>query len=231
MQPWKRYRVRPGGPLRLADVDPASRDELARSDKAARSALADLQQRLDRLQGLLYAGRRHRLLLVLQGMDTAGKDATIRRVFEGMNPQGVRVTSFGVPTPEERAHDFLWRVHPHAPRAGEIAIFNRSHYEDVLAPRVHGEITDAEVRRRLRSIRAFERLLVEAGTTVLKVYLHIDREEQSRRLEARLDDPAKHWKLSVSDLVERARWREYRRAYETAIATTRMPNQISQRSA
>ncbi len=220
MHPWKRYRVRPGSPVRLAGGDPAYRDELARTDKAAKGTLADLQPQLGRLQERLYAGRQHRLLLVLQGMDTAGKDATIRRVFEGMNPQGVRVTSFGVPTSEELAHDFLWRVHPHAPRAGEIAIFNRSHYEDVLSPRVHGAISEAEVRRRLRAIRGFERLLVDTGASVLKFYLDIDREEQTRRLQARLSDPAKHWKLSVSDLAERAYWPQYRRAYETAIEAT-----------
>jgi PPK2 family polyphosphate:nucleotide phosphotransferase len=220
MHPYKRYRVRPASRVRLDAWDPALRDPLAPNDKAARAALGDLQEKLGHLQGRLYAERKHRLLLVLQGMDTAGKDATIRRAFEGMNPQGVRVASFGVPTADERAHDFLWRIHPHAPRAGEIAIFNRSHYEDVLAPRVHGEITGAEVERRLRAIRGFERMLAGAGTTVLKCYLHIDRNEQTRRLEARLDDPAKHWKLSVNDLAERAYWAQYRRAYETAIGAT-----------
>jgi PPK2 family polyphosphate:nucleotide phosphotransferase len=220
VSPWKRYRVRPGEKVRLSRWDPAVRDGRARTDVAAKSHLRELAEKIDRLQALLYAERRRRLLVVLQGMDTAGKDATIRRVFEGVNPLGVRVAQFGVPTAEELAHDFLWRVHPHVPKAGEIAVFNRSHYEDVLSPRVHGTISEADVARRLRAIRDFERLLVGEGTTVLKFYLHIDRAEQARRLRARLDDPTKHWKFSVQDLAERPYWREYTRAYEELLSTT-----------
>ena len=220
MHPWKRFRVRPGRKVRLVGWDPDERDEAARTDREAKETLDELRPRLGQLQGLLYAEHRHRVLLVLQGMDTAGKDATIRRVFEGVNPQGVRVARFGIPTPEELAHDFLWRVHPHVPRAGEIAIFNRSHYEDVLRPKIHRQISDAEAEVRLRAIRDFERFLVSEGTTVLKFYLHIDRAEQARRLQARIDDPTKRWKFSVHDLAERPLWRKYDRAYEALIERT-----------
>jgi len=220
MHPWKRFRLRPGEEVRLTRWDPAERIPEARTDRGAKATLRDLLPRLDRLQGLLYAERRHRVLVVLQGMDTAGKDATIRRVFQGVNPQGVRVARFGPPTVEELEHDFLWRVHPHVPRSGEIAIFNRSHYEDVLWPRVHREISEEEVERRLGAIRDFERLLVSEGTTVLKFYLHLDRAEQRRRLEARLSDPTKRWKFSIHDLAERPLWPKYLRAYEELLERT-----------
>jgi len=220
MHPWKRFRVRAGDRVRLARWDPDERDDAAATDKQAKATLEELLPKIDRLQGLLSAERQHRVLLVLQGMDTAGKDATIRRVFQGVNPQGVRVARFGVPTPEERAHDFLWRVHPQVPRLGEISIFNRSHYEDVLAPRVHGEIAGREVDLRLRAIRDFERYLVAEGTTLLKFYLHIDRAEQARRLQARVDDPTKQWKFSVHDLAERPLWARYARAYESLLERT-----------
>ena len=220
MHPWKRYRLKPGRRVRLHEWDPAERDDAARDDKSAKATLAELLPKIDRLQGVLYAERKHRVLLVLQGMDTAGKDATIRRVFQGVNPQGVRVARFGPPTSEELAHDFLWRVHPHVPGSGEIVIFNRSHYEDVLRPRVHGEISDAVVARRLRAIRGFERLLGDTGTTVLKCYLHLSKAEQARRLQARVDDPSKQWKFSVHDLAERPLWPKYVRAYEDLLART-----------
>ncbi len=220
MSAWKRYRVRPGEHVRLARFDPAERAEGARTDKEARASLEALLPKLERLQGLLWAERRHKLLLVLQGMDTAGKDATIRRVFQGVNPQGVRVAAFGVPTAEEAAHDFLWRIHPHAPRNGEIAVFNRSHYEDVLSPRVHGLLPRARAERRFRAIRAFERLLTDEGTTVVKCFLHLSREEQARRLQARVDDPTKHWKFSPNDLRERRLWTPYVRAYEDLLSRT-----------
>jgi len=220
VHPWKRYRLKPGRRVRLHEWDPAERDDAARDDKSAKATLAELLPKIDRLQGVLYAERKHRVLLVLQGMDTAGKDATIRRVFQGVNPQGVRVARFGPPTSEELAHDFLWRVHPHVPGSGEIVIFNRSHYEDVLRPRVHGEISDAVVARRLRAIRGFERLLGDTGTTVLKCYLHLSKAEQARRLQARVDDPSKQWKFSVHDLAERPLWPKYVRAYEDLLART-----------
>ncbi len=220
MHPWKRFRVPEGRKVRLDRWDPDERLEEARNEKLARGRLAELLPELDRLQALIYAERRHRLLVVLQGMDTSGKDATIRRVFEGVNPQGVRVARFGVPTPTELAHDFLWRIHPHVPAVGEIVIFNRSHYEDVLVPRAHATADDREIERRLRAIRDFERHLAASGTTVLKFFLHIDRDEQARRLAARLDDPAKHWKFSLHDLAERPFWRRYAEAYEDLLGAT-----------
>jgi len=218
--PWKAFRVRPGKPVRLATWDPNERGAGARSDKEAKATLERVLPKIDRLQGLLWAERRRKILIVLQGMDTAGKDATIRRVFEGVNPQGVRVARFGPPTPEELAHDFLWRVHAQVPRTGEIVIFNRSHYEDVLQPRVHGELSEDEVSRRFRAIRGFERLLTAEGTILLKFFLHIDRAEQARRLQARIDDPTKRWKFSPHDLVERPLWRQYVRAYESLLERT-----------
>jgi PPK2 family polyphosphate:nucleotide phosphotransferase len=224
MHPWKRYRLRPGKKLRLGGWNPAERIAEARSDHRAKETLRELLPQLDQLQGLLYAEHRHRVLAVLQGMDTAGKDATIRRVFQGVNPQGVRVARFGPPSVEELEHDFLWRVHPHVPRSGEIVIFNRSHYEDVLWPRVHREISEEETDRRIEAIRDFERLLVEQGTTLLKFFLLIDRAEQARRLEARLQDPTKHWKFSVHDLAERPLWPKYLSAYEEAIERTNTPD-------
>ncbi len=220
MHPWKQYRLRPEKKVRLARWESSERTDDAQTDKKAKATLARNLPKLERLQGVLYAGKKHRLLLVLQGMDTAGKDATIRRVFEGVNPQGVRVARFGPPTDEEHAHDFLWRVHPHVPAAGEIVVFNRSHYEDVLWPRVHREITDDEVQRRFGEIRDFERLLVANGTSILKFFLHLGRAEQQRRLEARLSDPTKHWKFSVHDLAERPLWPKYVRAYEDLLGAT-----------
>ena len=159
---------------------------------------------LDRLQELLYAEHKHKLLIVLQGTDTSGKDGTIRHVFSGVNPQGVRVASFKAPTPEELAHDFLWRIHKQMPGTGEIVIFNRSHYEDVLIVRVHGLVSREECRRRYADINAFEQMLVDEGTTILKFFLHIDKAEQKKRLEARLAEKDKHWKFNPDDLKERA---------------------------
>jgi PPK2 family polyphosphate:nucleotide phosphotransferase len=172
------------------------------------------------LQELLYAQGKHQVLVVLQAMDTAGKDSTIRHVFQGVDPLGVKVASFKAPTPYELARDYLWRVHHHAPGKGEITIFNRSHYEDVLVTRVNGWIDAAECRRRYRQIREFERMLVETGTTILKFYLHISRDEQKERLEARRDDPTKQWKFHAGDLAVRAQWDAYRSAYEDALAAT-----------
>jgi PPK2 family polyphosphate:nucleotide phosphotransferase len=169
---------------------------------------------------LLYAEQKHKVLIVLQGMDTSGKDGTIRRVFEGVNPQGVRVASFKQPTPEELDRDFLWRVHKQVPGKGEMVIFNRSHYEDVLVVRVH-ELVPKEVwSKRYEHINSFERMLADEGTTILKFFLHIDQEEQKQRLQARLDDPHKHWKFNPADLEERKLWPKYMKAYEEAISKT-----------
>jgi PPK2 family polyphosphate:nucleotide phosphotransferase len=216
----KRFLVRLDQPLRLADWDPEESSSSEGGKEEARKALEKLKERLTTLQELLYADHRFSMLVVLQGIDTSGKDGTIRQVFDGVNPQGVRVASFKQPSALESEHDFLWRVHAVAPERGEMVIFNRSHYEDVLVPRVHGLIPRATWERRYGEINDFERELSEEGTTVLKFFLHISREEQARRLNARLQDPTKHWKFRESDLLERKRWRSYVRAYEEAISKT-----------
>jgi PPK2 family polyphosphate:nucleotide phosphotransferase len=215
-----RFRVTPGSAVRAQDWDgdetPGSRGGKGDGVKE----LAKLRDRLESLQELLYAEHRHRLLVVLQAIDSGGKDGTIRRVFEGVNPQGVRVASFKVPSVEELAHDFLWRVHRETPGSGEITIFNRSHYEDVLVARVHHLVAKSVWERRYQEINEFERTLTQEGTTILKFYLHIDKDEQKRRLQERLDDPTKHWKFSLSDPRERRYWGAYMRAYAEVVART-----------
>ena len=171
-------------------------------------------------QEMLYAQRKHKVLLVLQGLDTSGKDGTIKALFSQINPLGLRAVGFRAPNDDERAHDYLWRVHRHVPALGEIAIFNRSHYEDVLVPLVDGAIDDDEVQRRYRHIRDFERMLAETGTLVVKIFLHISRDEQRERLQARIDDPDKQWKFDSTDLDKRKHWDDYRRAYEQAFSAT-----------
>jgi len=215
-----RYRAAPGAPPRLAERDPRDKDAFPGDEDAGKAEVVRLAKRLEALQEVLFAEGRHRILVVLQAMDTGGKDGTIRHVFDGVNPQGVKVAAFKVPTPAELAHDYLWRVHPHVPGNGEIVIFNRSHYEDVLVVRVHGLVPEDRWRRRYAHIRAFEQLLADEGTTVLKFFLHISREEQRERFIARRDDPTKHWKFKLGDLDERKRWDDYVTAYEEAIAET-----------
>ncbi len=222
--PLKAYRIEAATRFALDDYDPAARP-CSVGDKAADEArLAELAPELLALQETLYAARRERLLLVLQGMDTAGKDGTIRSVFRAVDPLGVRAVSYRVPTLPESQHDFLWRHHRDVPAAGEIAIFNRSHYEAVLVEFVHGDIGEVERQRRFGHIRAFEQLLADSGTTIVKCFLHISREEQRRRLQRRVDDPRRHWKFEVSDLAERARWDDYRHAYQAALAATATPS-------
>ncbi|WP_324779536.1 polyphosphate kinase 2 family protein [Thiobacillus sedimenti] len=217
-------RIKPGSKVRLSHWDPDD-DAIVGKHKADAHALLDAHRsRLETLQELLYAEGRHRLLVVLQAMDTAGKDSTIRHVFQGVDPLGVKVACFKVPTPAELAHDFLWRVHPHVPGAGEIAIFNRSHYEDVLVTRVNGWIDADECKRRYRQINDFEGMLAETGTTILKFYLHISKDEQKKRLEERRDDPEKQWKFQPGDLAVRARWDDYMDAYEAALSATSTPH-------
>ncbi len=215
-----RYRVRPGHKVELERWPTADAARFPAGKKGALPRLARLTARLEALQELLYAEGRHRVLVVLQGMDTAGKDGTIRHVFEGVNPQGVRVASFKVPTAPELAHDFLWRVHAHAPGNGEMVIFNRSHYEDVLVVRVHALVEEAVWKERYRQIVDWERLLVESGTTVLKFFLHLSKAEQKLRLAERRDDPSKHWKFNRGDLRERDLWGAYHRAYEDLLQKT-----------
>jgi PPK2 family polyphosphate:nucleotide phosphotransferase len=216
-----RYRVHPDTSVTLDAFD--SRDDGGLKEKEAEPRLGELNRRLEALQEVLYAQRKHKVLVVLQAMDTGGKDGTIRHVFEGVNPQGVRVASFGRPTEEELAHDYLWRVHAHTPGAGEMVIFNRSHYEDVLVVRVHGLVPEAVWSRRYAQINDWERQLSEEGTTILKFYLHISPEEQAERLAARRDDPTKRWKFNPGDLEERRRWGAYMQAYEAVLGRTSTP--------
>ncbi len=215
-----KYRVRPGSKVSLKRWDPDDRSAKSATKEADLARLAELNAKLDSLQDKLYAAQDHKLLIVLQGMDTAGKDGTIRHVFNTVDPLGVRVASFKVPTQEELAHDFLWRVHKQAPGKGEIVIFNRSHYEDILVVRVHKWIDAKEVERRIRQIKEFERLLAETGTVVLKFFLHISKTEQRRRLQERLANPDKQWKFRLGDLEELKHWKQYKNAYEDALSAT-----------
>jgi PPK2 family polyphosphate:nucleotide phosphotransferase len=209
----KRFRVEPGAKVQLAEIDPADTG-LAASKRAAKDALAGDVGALNDLQWALYAEGRQSLLIVLQAPDAGGKDGTIRKIFTAFNPQGCHVQSFKVPSTLERAHDFLWRVHPHAPPRGGVTIFNRSHYEDVLVVRVRNLAPEAVWRPRYDHINAFERLLADSGTRILKFYLHISKEEQLARFAARLDDPTKNWKISEVDYEERAYWDDYVSAFE-----------------
>jgi PPK2 family polyphosphate:nucleotide phosphotransferase len=214
-----RLRVAPGDRPDLSAI--ATRDTLGLEDKTAGKArLSELHDTLFGLQRRLWAEDERAVLLVLQGMDTAGKDGTIRRVFRGLNPQGVKVASFKAPTEEELDHDFLWRVHADVPGRGEIGIFNRSHYEDVGVVRVLGLVPEERWRARYGHIRDFERLLADEGTAIVKVFLHISHAEQRERLQERIDTPEKHWKFEHGDLDTRARWDEFIDAYADAIAET-----------
>jgi PPK2 family polyphosphate:nucleotide phosphotransferase len=219
----KKFLVRPGEPVRLDrwPTDDGSKSRDSKDD--GHRELVKLKGRLEKLQELLYADRTHAVLIILQGMDAAGKDGTIRRVFDGVNPQGVRVTSFKQPSPIEVSHDFLWRVHEQTPAQGEMVIFNRSQYEDVLITRVHGRISREVWERRYHEINEFERTLLEEGTTTLKFFLHISRQEQKRRLKERYEDPTKHWKFREGDLSERKLWSAYMKAYEEAVTRTSTP--------
>jgi PPK2 family polyphosphate:nucleotide phosphotransferase len=216
----RRYLVKPGARVSLSGVDPGDTSGFDGGKKEGEKAIDGLAKKLDPLQELLYAEHKHRLLLVLQGMDSSGKDGTIRRVFEGVNPQGVRVAHFGKPSQEELDHDYLWRAHKQVPEKGEIVIFNRSHYESVLVERVHALVPKEVWRKRYGQIVDFERMLSEEGTTILKFFLHIDKKEQARRFQERLSDPTKHWKFSYLDYSERKYWKDYTKAYEEAIEKT-----------
>jgi len=215
--------------------DGSSKFKIAKSDAAAKplstgskagdlERLAEIGPRLDTLQDVLYAEHRRKVLVVLQGMDTSGKDGTVRSVFREMDPLGLRVVGFKAPTPQELAHDYLWRVHAQTPGSGEIVIFNRSHYEDVLITRVHGMINAAECKRRYGHINAFEQMLADTGTTIIKCFLHISKDEQRARLQGRVDNPDKHWKFDPSDISERELWDDYQSAYEDAINATATPH-------
>jgi PPK2 family polyphosphate:nucleotide phosphotransferase len=211
--------VEPGAPAGLGKRDPG--DRLGFEDRAvAEQESAALTERMAHLQGRLWAEKSRAVLLVLQGVDASGKDGAIRRVFTGVNPQGCDVHAFRQPTETELAYDFLWRVHAVCPRRGEIGVFNRSHYEDVVVTWVDGDVDDDRRASRFRSIREFERMLVEEGTEVLKCFLHVSLEEQAERLRARWDDPEKRWKLTAADLEASARWERHMEAYEAAVSAT-----------
>jgi len=216
----KRYRVQPNQKINLDEWDPGDTGEFDGDKGDGKDHLDDLNESLEELQEMLYAESKHKVLIILQGMDTSGKDGTIRHVFEGVNPQGVKVASFKVPTQEELAHDYLWRVHKHTPGRGEITIFNRSHYEDVLVVRVNELAPRPVWERRYEQINAFEKTLVDEGTTILKFFLHISKKEQKERLLDRLQEPNKQWKFSLGDLKTRARWDDYMLAYQDVLNLT-----------
>ena len=208
------------GAFDLTRIDPAGKPFSHGSKAADKAATVAITTDLDRLQNLFYGDKRFKLLVVLQGTDTSGKDGTIRGVFEQMSALGVHTTAWKAPSEDEKAHDYLWRIHQKVPAAGEVALFNRSHYEDVLVPVVRKWITPEQTRQRCAQINDFERMLFETGTTVLKFMLHISKEEQRLRLQERIDDPAKHWKFQAGDLEERKLWSDYQAAYGAAIAAT-----------
>lgn len=214
------YKVQPETEIDLRAWDPRDNRAFDGDKKAGKQVLRLLRKRLEDLQELLYAESERKVLMVLQAIDTGGKDGTIRHVFDGVNPQGVKVANFKKPTRNELAHDYLWRVHKHTPARGEIVVFNRSHYEDVLVVRVHNLVPPEVWKRRYDHINAFERMLVDEGTTVLKFYLHISKAEQRERLQARLDKPHKRWKFDPGDLKERALWDDYMDAFEAMLSKT-----------
>lgn len=219
----EQYRVKAGSRLNLKHHDPDDTGDYKKSENGKASAKADTEElvaRMGRLQERLYANGDRALLVVLQGMDTSGKDGTIKSVMSGVNPQGCKVVAFKAPSKDELARDFLWRVHREVPPKGFIGIFNRSHYEDVLITRVHKWISEKEVRRRFEQIVEFEELLTESGTVVLKFFLHISKDEQKDRLEERISDPEKRWKWNSGDLEERKLWSDYMRAFEDVLSAT-----------
>lgn len=214
------YRVKPGTEVDLGDWDPADVDGVELSKDEGAAVLSTYNEKLAVLQQKLYAEKRHKMLVVLQGMDTSGKDGTIKHVFHTINPLGVKVVNFKHPNDTELAHDYLWRVHHNAPETGQIAIFNRSHYEDVLIVRVHNLFPKDVWKKRYDHIVHFEKMLIDEGTVVRKFFLHISKDEQRRRLQERLDNPNKQWKFEHGDIDERKLWDDYQKAYEDAIAKT-----------
>ena len=212
-----------GKAFSLDSLDPGDKPFATGSKTEDKAAVEALAVELDTLQNLFYADRRFKLLVVLQGTDTSGKDGTIRGVFGRMSALGVHAVGWKAPTETERAHDYLWRIHQQVPQAGDITVFNRSHYEDVLVPAVNGWITPEKHHQRFGHINDFERMLTHTGTIVLKFMLHISADEQRERLQERLDDPAKHWKFSMSDIEARKQWSQYQKAYEMLLAATHTP--------
>lgn len=216
------YRVRKNQKIRLRDYDPDDVRFAPDKEKTKQQTPA-MHEQLAELQELLYASRQHKVLILLQGMDASGKDGTIRHVMGGFNPQGTRVVSFGKPDPQELSHDYLWRIHQHMPGKGEITVFNRSQYEDVLVVRVHDLVPKSDWKKRYAQINDFERMLSENGTLILKFFLQISKGEQRKRLQERIDDPTKRWKFQHGDLEERKLWSAYERAYEDALSQCSTP--------
>jgi len=213
----KKFKVDPNSKVKLDEIDAGYKGE-HENKESANAELEKHVQRLRELQYLMYAENKRSLLIILQALDAAGKDGTINHVLSAMNPQGCRVYGFKTPSPEELAHDYLWRIHQATPRKGYVAVFNRSHYEDVLVVRVHNLVPKEVWSKRYDEINAFEKQLTDNGTHILKFYLHIDKDEQLARFKQRLDDPNRHWKISESDYAEREYWHEYQKAYEDAIS-------------
>jgi PPK2 family polyphosphate:nucleotide phosphotransferase len=216
----KKYLVKPETKVKLSNWDPNDTGDFKGGKQEGLAQIDKLNGKLEILQELLFAEHKHKVLIILQAMDAGGKDGTIRHVFDGVNPAGVRVASFKAPTPEELDHDYLWRIHKEAPGKGEMVIFNRSHYEDVLVVRVHNYVPPEVWSKRFDQINEFEKNLAENGTTILKFYLHIDLDEQKERFQARLDDPTKHWKFRLGDLEERKLWPDYMKAFEDVLSKT-----------
>jgi PPK2 family polyphosphate:nucleotide phosphotransferase len=217
---YKKYLVKPDKNIKLQDFDPNDTSEFDGKKKEGEKAFLKINREIEDLQELLFAEGRQRLLVILQAMDTGGKDGVIRKVFEGINPQGVRVAPFKVPSTLELAHDYLWRIHQQTPKKGEIVIFNRSQYEDVLAVRVLNLMPEEVWSKRYHHINEFERLLVDEGTVILKFYLNINLEEQAERFLDRLEEPDKHWKFNPGDLDNRKLWDDYMQAYEDMLNKT-----------
>jgi PPK2 family polyphosphate:nucleotide phosphotransferase len=209
--------------FKLADCDPADKPFSSGNKQSDKAAVEALAIELDELQNQFYADKRFKLLVVLQGMDASGKDGTLRGVFNRVTPLGVHTMAWKAPSEDERAYDYLWRIHQHMPRSGEFMVFNRSHYEDVLVPPVNGWITPEQTQQRFAQINDFERMLSENGTVILKFMLHISYEEQGVRLQERIDDETKHWKFSMGDLEVRKQWKAYQQAYENLLNTTSTP--------
>lgn len=216
----EQYRVQPGQSVQLGEIDPRDAATFDERKKAGKAMLPKLTRQLRELQALLYAENKQRLLVVIQAIDTGGKDSTIRHVFTGVNPQGVDVVSFKAPTANDLRHDYLWRIHRHTPATGKIVIFNRSHYEDILAVRVRNLAPRAVWEKRYGHINDFERMLSDEGTTIVKFLLHISRAEQAERLQSRLDKPHKRWKFDTGDLEDRALWSQYMAAFEDMLQRT-----------
>lgn len=214
------YRINPGEKVNIKKFNPEDTSWWQKDKSSAEKELKKLREKLINLQQLLYAENKHKMLIILQAMDSGGKDGTIRSIFKGINPQGVSVTSFKVPTPVELGHDYLWRVHAKTPLTGEMVIFNRSHYEDVLVVRVHNLVPKKVWEKRFEHITRFEKLLADEGTTILKFFLNISKEEQKNRFLERIEMPEKQWKFNPNDIEERKLWGAYMQAYEEAINKT-----------